>query len=272
MQYKINLHVTDSCNYHCRYCFAHFGKKKDLPLKSWKKIIDNIKNSGLVNAINFAGGEPVLYHDFLPLTTYAKEAGFNLSLISNGSLLLKQKYTPPILFEQISTLGVSTDSFRTKTLRALGCCDTQKNTLSKEQLAQIIALAQEINPDIKIKLNTVVSKLNKDELLPHIENDLPINRWKFLKIKAFNDGRFSNTDLLITDEDFDTFVARNARTRGDVIPEKTLTRSYIMVDSQGNLVDDVGLSYNVVGNLLTEDFTDVFQRYEFNEDSYRQRY
>lgn len=133
-------------------------------------------------------------------------------------------------------------------------------------------MAQEINPDIKIKLNTVVSKLNKDELLPHVENDLPINRWKFLKIKAFNDGRFSNTDLLITDEYFDTFVARNARTRGDVILEKTLTRSYIMVDSQGNLVDDVGLSYNVVGNLLTEDFTDVFQRYELNEDSYRQRY
>jgi len=272
MQYKINLHVTDSCNYHCRYCFAHFGKKKDLPLKSWKKIIDNIKNSGLVNAINFAGGEPVLYHDFLPLTTYAKEAGFNLSLISNGSLLLKQKYTPPILFEQISTLGVSIDSFRTKTLRALGCCDIHKNVLSKEHLVQIIATAKKINSTIKIKLNTVVSKLNKDEILPHIENDLPISRWKFLKIKAFHDGSFSNTGLLITDEDFSAFISRNTRTQDIVIPEKTLTRSYIMIDSQGNLVDDIGLSYKIVGNLLTEDFAEVFQRYEFNEQSYRQRY
>ena len=134
MQYKINLHVTDSCNYHCRYCFAHFGKKKDLPLKAWKKIIDNIKNSGLVNAINFAGGEPVLYHDFLHLTTYAKETGFDLSIISNGSLLLKSKYAPTILFEQISTLGISIDSFSTQTLCALGCCDTQKTLYPKSNL------------------------------------------------------------------------------------------------------------------------------------------
>ena len=271
-QYKINLHITESCNYRCGYCFAHFGKKKDLPIDAWKKIIRNIKGSGLITAINFAGGEPVLYHGFADLTMYAKAEGFDLSIISNGSLLLKPTYTPPILFKQFSALGISIDSFTPHTLRSLGCCDANKKTLSTHDLKEIIAAAKEINPGIKIKLNTVVSKYNKDELIPHIEEKLPISRWKFFKIKEFKDNIFSNEGLLITDQEFDEFVKRNKRVRGESIVERTLTRSYIMVDSQGNLVDDFEPSYQIVGNLLTEDFRDVFHRYNFDKQLYRQRY
>ena len=271
-QYKINLHITESCNYRCGYCFAHFGKKKDLPVDAWKKIIRNIKGSGLINAINFAGGEPVLYRGFSDLTMYAKSEGFDLSIISNGSLLLNPTYTPSILFKEFSTLGISIDSFNPHTLCALGCCDAKKKTLSTHELKEIVAAAKEINPEIKIKLNTVVSKCNKDELIPHIEEDLPISRWKFFKIKEFDDNNFSNVGLLITDQEFDVFMNRNKRVRGETIAERTLTRSYIMVDSQGNLVDDFGSSYQIVGNLLSEDFTEVFHRYKLDKRLYHQRY
>ena len=91
MTYKINLHITQKCNYACKYCFAHFDNHDDLTLDQWKHIIDNLKASGLVDAINFAGGEPVLYRDFPALVNYAYDQGFKLSIITNGSLMLNPK-------------------------------------------------------------------------------------------------------------------------------------------------------------------------------------
>lgn len=269
---KINLHITETCNYSCKYCFAHFGKQQDISTDAWKKVIDNIKASGMVSDINFAGGEPVLHKGFCELVAYAKEKGFGVSLISNGSLLLNDRLTPAGLFKRLDTLGISVDSFSDDTLVALGCCDKSKKVLSYERLQALIRRAKAENPDIRIKLNTVVSRLNVHEKLTGIEEELPIDRWKFLKMKGFKNDSFSNMDLLVSDDEFAAFLANNQRTRGESVPEQSLTRSYIMVDNRGNLVDDEGDDYTIVGNLTTESFTDVFGRYAFDEDLYNSRY
>ncbi len=55
MGFKINLHVTQKCNYNCKYCFAHFADIQDLSVETWKMIIDNIKQSRKIDAINLLG-------------------------------------------------------------------------------------------------------------------------------------------------------------------------------------------------------------------------
>ena len=269
---KVNLHITESCNYRCRHCFAHFDRKTDLPLKSWRAIIDNIKASGLVSAINFAGGEPVFYRGFNELLRYAKDNYFEVSLISNGSLLLNPKLFKPENFECLSTLGISVDSLNENILIKLGRCDVNHNVLSEERLCEIINTAKRVNPSIKIKFNTVVSKLNLHECLTQIEQKIHVDRWKFLKIKAFNDNNFSNLNLLVSDDEFAYFIARNKRTEGPVILEKTTARSYIVIDNQGNLLDNLNEKYEIVGNLLHESFADVFSRYQFDRELYKSRY
>ena len=107
---KINLHITQKCNYHCRYCFAQFREKQDLPVEAWKRVIDNLEASGLVDRINFAGGEPVLYRGFPELVDYAYQKGFRLSVISNGSLMMDPKMVPEGFFRKIEMLGISVDS------------------------------------------------------------------------------------------------------------------------------------------------------------------
>ena len=64
MGLKINLHITQKCNYHCRYCFAHFENEKDLAVGDWKRIIDNIYASSDVDSFNFAGANPCFTRDF----------------------------------------------------------------------------------------------------------------------------------------------------------------------------------------------------------------
>ena len=272
MAYKINLHITQKCNYACKYCFAHFDNFLDLPLTAWKQIIDNIKASGLVDAINFAGGEPVLYKEFPALVNYAYVQGFKLSIITNGSLMLNPQLMPPELFGKFETLGISVDSINPQTLVALGACNKSHEVLTYEKLSRLITLARSVNHGIKIKLNTVITNLNADEDLTVIGKEFGIDRWKMLRMKLFAHEGTTNAPLVPSQADFDDFVARHAKVSGDVVPENDLTRSYIMVDNQGRLLDDEGEDYKVVGSLLAENFSDVFGRYAFDETTYASRY
>ncbi|WP_037355327.1 viperin family antiviral radical SAM protein [Selenomonas sp. FC4001] len=272
MAYKVNLHITQKCNYACKYCFAHFDNNNDLSLDQWKHIIDNLKNSGIVDAINFAGGEPVLHKDFPAIVSYAYNQGFRLSLITNGSLMLNPNLMPPELFKRVDTLGISVDSINPQTLIALGACNKSQEVLTFDKLTQLIALALSVNPNIRIKLNTVITKLNEKEDLTIIGKQLNIARWKFLRMKLFIHNNFNNSPLLSNQGEFDNFVARHTKVSRDVVPENDLTRSYIMIDNQGQLLDDETENYNVVGSLLTEDFTKVFARYSFDESTYASRY
>lgn len=272
MKYKINLHITQKCNYNCKYCFAHFADKDDLSVDAWKKIIDNIKQSGKIDAINFAGGEPVLYKGFSEILDYAYQRGFRLSIISNGSLMLNPALFTPENFEKLDTLGISVDSVTPKTLIALGACTKSHEVLTYEKICQIIQLARKYNPNIRIKLNTVITNINAKEDLTHIGHELEIHRWKLLRMKLFKNKKHSNESLLADDVDFHDFVVRHSSVSKDIVPENDLTRSYIMVDNQGRLLDDEGEDYSVVGNLQCEEFASVFQRYHFDSATYESRY
>jgi radical SAM protein with 4Fe4S-binding SPASM domain len=57
---------------------------------SWKKVIDKIKNESPSNTISFTGGEPLLRKDTVELIRYASTQGFNVNLITNGTMLTEE--------------------------------------------------------------------------------------------------------------------------------------------------------------------------------------
>ena len=270
MMYKVNLHITQKCNYSCKYCFAHFENSKDLEIDDWKRIIDNLKDSNLINEINFAGGEPVLYKDFSKLVEYAYFKGFDLSLITNGSLMLDEKFFPVDLFKKFNMLGISVDSFSKKILQKLGACNNKKEILTFDNFKEIVNKAKTINPKIKIKVNTVVSSFNaKDKLEFPKEN---IDRWKLLKMKDFDNNTFCNKQLSISQEDFEKYVNKHKGISPNIVVEESLSQSYIIIDNRGNLLDNKEDNYKVVGNLLKDDFKKLFKKYNFDKELYKKRY
>ena len=86
---SINLHITNSCNYHCKFCFAKYSNmQKVLTQNQWLSIIDEIASNGC-QKVNFAGGEPTLV-PYLPiLIQHAKRKGLFVSIISNGTGISK---------------------------------------------------------------------------------------------------------------------------------------------------------------------------------------
>lgn len=214
----------------------------------------------------------MLYKDFMPLVEYAFSKGFGLSIITNGSLLVRPNAFPlKQIFKKMEFLGISVDSFSENTLSSLGCCQKNDETLSFNKLETIIREAKEANPPIKIKVNTVVTSLNAGEDLSCLK-ELPIDRWKVLKMKPFKSNEHDNQDLTIPQEKFEAFVQRHKDAGMNPVVEESMVRSYITVDNQGRLLDNSGLSYEIVGNLLEEEFLDVFSRYKIDDKLYIKRY
>ena len=91
-------------------------------------------------------------------------------------------------------------------------------------------------------------------------------------MKLFSNKEFSNKDLLISDEEFEKFLKLNRRTNGEVIAENSLERSYLIIDNQGNFIDNKNDNYKIIGNLLKENFSNIFSKYQFDRELYKQRY
>ena len=269
---KVNLHLTQACNYHCRLCFAMFPEPRDLSPERWKDIISGLAESGLVGAINFAGGEPVFCRGFPEIVSFAHEKGFLLSIITNGSLLRNEKLFPRELFPMLSMFGFSIDSLNYDTLRRIGRYDSRGNILGRQGFIDTARLIRELSPSAAVKINTVVSKLNWNERLVDIEEEVPVSRWKFLKMKVFETKGFSNRDLAVTESEFESFVRNNRRRYGETVVESTMERSYLIIDNAGNLLDNRGDSYTIIGNLLEEPFGELLSRFSLDDREYSRRY
>lgn len=289
--YKINLHILEGCNYHCKHCFAHFGSHKTLSLDLWKKIVDNCLKFP-VSEFNLAGGEPTLYKDLIPLAEYIRSKGKKVSLITNGSCIdYKWIQQNAKLW---TTIGFSVDSFTDSTLKNLGRISKSGNQFTLTRLKECCKEIKKYNPECQIKMNTVVSAINKDEIF----YDFPdvISKWKIIKVKLYESEQFSNKDILITDDEFRSFAKRNLvmlmnqlsvsldsdnlqsqifeiKPQQTVVIEYTTSGSYIIVDANGYLLDNyVENVYQPVSNLLEEDLLDGLRKLHFDKERYWSRY
>jgi radical S-adenosyl methionine domain-containing protein 2 len=287
MKYKINLHLLEACNYRCRHCFAHFNSTNTLATEEWRKIIDNCIDSKMINEFNLAGGEPFLYKGLTDLIDYIDSKNYKTSIITNGSLITKEWIKRNA--KKLDTIGFSIDSMSQQTLFAIGRHTCTGKILTEEELESICYDIKECNPKCKIKINTVVSQLNKDENLSKLITKLPIARWKIIKMRKFSNSTHNNFELYLTDEAYNRFVKKNLGKRiesfndelslvyklgnTDVVLERQTQSAYLMIDANGYLVDNSeNDNYVPVCNCLTESFINGFKRLNFNSEYYNSRY
>lgn len=238
-----------------------------------------------VTEINIAGGEPTLWPHLIELAQYIRSKGLKVSLIHNGSASLEvYREIAPYL----TTCGFSIDSVNPEIQRRVGRCFHDGQVISAEEYAEKIHILRSVNPDIRIKVNTVVNSANlDDDLAPQIR-DWSVDRWKFLRCMPFSDGVHDNEHMVISDAEYTEYMQRLlTQFNADYVPEqyrykvgetlivaeRTLAGSYIMVDSNGYLVDDTkNTAYTKVTDLRKEDFREGLGRLTLYESLYQSRY
>lgn len=235
----INWHVTEACNFQCRYCYAkwQYLDRKDL-------IRDPAATSALLHSLyahfasaqsdsrprlNFAGGEPLLHGSRLISTMrLARSIGFDVSIITNGSRLTERVVAD--LAPELSLLGLSIDAVAPAVLAAIGRQNRHARPLDLGVLARRVAQARRINPSLMLKINTVVCSANWREDMSDVISDLAPVRWKVLRMLPV-----VNRDLAVSDLQFRAFVDLHSSLREVMSVEDNddMVGSYIMVEPNG---------------------------------------
>lgn len=229
-----NWHITDRCDYKCKFCFSQNLDAEITSLERAEEILQHLRRMGM-EKINFVGGEPTLHPLFVDIVKLAKGMGFVVSIVSNGSCLNRDiiyKLSP-----FVDWIGLSIDSASEAVEIALGRGNGGhvKNVL---ELAEIVHHA-----GIKLKINTTVTSLNwREDMRPLIRRLKP-DRWKVfqvLHIRGQNDLHFD--ELSITDDQFNYFKSLNQKPieGGNPVFESSheMVDSYFMLSPSGKVMSN----------------------------------
>ncbi|OWV04391.1 MULTISPECIES: viperin family antiviral radical SAM protein [unclassified Fibrobacter] len=290
----INWHITESCNYKCKYCFAKWNRVKEIWTNpdNVRKILENLKSIRLEDCLftqkrlNIVGGEPILQQERLwQVIKMAHEMDFEISIITNGSHL---EYICPFV-HLISQVGVSIDSFDHKTNVRIGR-ECNGKTISFQQLKEKLEELRTLNPGLNIKINTVVNEYNFNEILVDRMAELKIDKWKILRQLPF-DGKEG-----ISDFKFNTFLFNNLKE--EKMPKKdplsnflaafsapqkqnnvifvedndVMTESYLMIAPDGRLFQNGHKEYEYSHPLTEISIDEALEEINFDQEKFNNRY
>jgi len=220
--------------------------------------------------LNFAGGEPMLLQKrFSRLLTVAKNLGFELSLITNGHFLTEnfiKQYAS--LF---SIIGISYDSQLTISQKEIGRIDRKGESISSEGLLAKVALLRQVNPNIQIKINTVVNAVNKFEDFNQLITTINPVKWKVLQVLPVENEAFQ-----ITNQTFNNFLTRHKKLARYVSAEdnNSMTQSYLMINPEGKFYQNKlnGSGYTYSEGIIKKGVEEALQQIELDWTAFSNRY
>ncbi len=288
----INWHLTEACNYRCRYCYAiwnetacsreviHDPKRSAALLGELYRFFKPGNRANPLTSqlawksvrLNLAGGEPLLHASkFQTIVSQARALGFEVSLISNGSYLHEELLDQ--LAPQLIWLGISIDSTCPSTNRSIGRVDRRGQLLDLDRLQARLQRARRISSGLRLKLNTVVNQLNHREDLSQLIRSFAPDKWKVLRMLPV-----VNLDLAVSDKQFASFLNRHSALAHILSAEdnQDMRESYLMIDPHGRffqnspLLAEQGYSYSQP--ILKVGAGAAFAEMPFNSKRFSTRY
>lgn len=275
----VNFHLTNKCNYQCKYCFAHFCEvEAQLNVDDRKKLVKALCAPKWVDKINFVGGEPTLIGDqLIELMKVAKSERSHLvrtSVTTNSSLISPEWVNKVAPYLDILTISI--DSPFEDTNRKCGrCCKSSGKVLTKEHY---IALADACHKNnIQLKINTVVSSINLEENMADLINEIRPFHWKVfqvLKVDGENDVDFNK--YVISKDEFDEYIERQ---RNLLIDKAVLVKesndlmrgSYLMVNPEGRFFDNTKGGYTVSDSILEVGINNALKQIHYDVEKFNKR-
>ncbi len=239
---SVNFHIIRACDAKCVFCFGTFRDVRSrLPTPDAERVLEALHRQG-AKKINFAGGEPTLHPDLGRLLRYGKALGMTTSIVTNGRMLeaLLDRHA-----DVLDWVGLSVDSGDESVQADLGRGDG-------DHVARAIALADQCRAHgVRVKLNTVVTATTWQEDMSDLVRAVAPERWKVfqvLRVVGENDGDVE--PLLITDQQFEAFIARHREFDPVAESSDAMIDSYAMIDPLGRFYGNSGGVHGVSAPIL----------------------
>lgn len=284
---------TNRCNLSCLHCYskATLDSKDTLTTQNILNTLPKLKENGIKFLI-FSGGEPLTRKDIFEIANACKKLGIITYLSTNG-LYVKSSNAQKIL-ETFNYVGISIDgspqihdTFRglkgafeesMKAVKLLNSYNMSKVgirfTITKETLPDlefIFDLAEKENiPKIYIS-HLVYSGRGLDNLKMDITKEQRIKAVNYIIDKAFEYEESGKDIEIVTgnmEMDAILFLDRFAKKYPDLKDDmenrlkawggNSAAKKLLNIDSEGNVKPDPFFPYTI-GNILKEDFSDIWQ-------------
>lgn len=190
---------TMGCNFRCPFCYNKDlveGKLQNIPEK---EIISFLKNrKGLIDAVVFTGGEPLIQKDITSFLEKIKKLGFLVKVDTNGT---KPEKIQELLDKKLVDYIAMDVKAPKKKYNNLSGVKTDIKNLEKS-----IKIIKEKAPDYEFRTTTVPGLLKKEDLveigrwlktskkyfLQQFKNDVSVFSPKLEKVKLYSDDELED--------------------------------------------------------------------------------
>lgn len=251
---EVCLFLTLRCNQKCKYCHRFLGIG-DLDLEHNKEVINQIVQDGITN-MTFTGGEPLLYPNILELLKLAEEKGIKGKLITNGHILATQPEMREI-YNHLDSITLSIDSINNELNEKMG--------RGYDHFRNIKTVLDSLKGnDLKVNINTVVSKMNITyiEELGNFLKEYNINTWRIFKFIPLRETAKLNKDMFeISKADFRVnrplFTSFSNIKKIEFREENDMESKYVLIMPNGNVVITENEQDVTIGNILKNSLSEI---------------
>jgi MoaA/NifB/PqqE/SkfB family radical SAM enzyme len=250
---SVDWWITSHCNLSCDFCYGPVPGKD--PVERREAILEALAVSS-ARVVTFCGGEPLLIRKIDQYAAALAQRGKSTLLNTNGQLL-RTRLDQGLRLAGFAMVGISIEGSTAEVHRAM----RGKNADLDEVMEAARLVAKE--PDVSLKLATVVSGVNRDDLpaLARTVRDLAPDIWRLYQYSSRGDQNFGQQRHWLPEDEFRRLV-RTAMELAAPVPTapstEVETAGCLIVDPAGNVLQPAGAEYVRRGNCLEESLDDTW--------------
>lgn len=251
--------ITSRCNENCKFCYRILTEKEN-DIEKNNKILEMLAKLS-VDKISWTGGEALLYPNLIELLKISKSYGIINNLLTNGKLLSKEKIVE--LEPYLDYITLSYDSNNSDTYKIIGRGESHGTNV-----IEALDFIQKNEIDVKVKINTLVSKINKNEItdIGKTLEKYIIERWRLFKFMPLRNCAISNSiNFEISNEEFRKVVSNVKGLYGKHIQisernEDNIQSDYLLINSVGDFIITENMKDKKIYNIEEENY-EILKKY-----------
>jgi MoaA/NifB/PqqE/SkfB family radical SAM enzyme len=244
---SVDWWMTSHCNLACDFCYGPVPGKD--PVERRSGILQALAASS-ARVVTLCGGEPLLIRRIGEYAAALRRSGKSIVLNTNGELL-RRRLDQGLSLTEFTMVGISIEGSTAEVHRGMRG--------DKADMQEVIEAARMVakEPDVRLKLATVVSAVNRDDLpaLAATVRDLAPDVWRLYQYSSRGDQNYGQQRHWLPDDEFGRLVSLAATLAAPVPTAPSTeaeTEGCLIVDPGGNVLQPAGARYLRRGNCLEQ--------------------
>lgn len=199
---KADIFLTYNCDLKCPFCYYRLYQQrnhKDIPIESWLKLIDELKQLGVMRVL-LVGGEPLVYPGLSTLIEKIVASNMRFQVITNGVRMRSHGKAIIENAKRCDSVQISID----------GMEETHDSMRGQGNWAKSIDALRWVKENgIKANVNSVISSKNLDEvseLVQFLVEDVGISSIRTNCVNGYDDAPLLDDVQALNYQDMAKFI------------------------------------------------------------------